>query len=81
MHEVVQIMPSLLIETADFEPIQPIVILDGNANITLVTINDDITLEYDDTIVLRFNPYLPFEESGEFIRDTIAVNIIDNDRK
>ena len=50
--------------------------------------NDDITLEYNDTVILRFivNPGLAsliqqLETAGEYIRDTAIVNIIDENRK
>ena len=55
-------------------------------NIRLFTTNDEVTLVYDDTVILRFNPAIPefipaVESVGEFIRDTGTVNIIDNDSK
>ena len=48
--------------------------------------NDEVTLEYDDTVILRYLPGIDnfvqqVADSGEFIRDTTTVNIIDNDRK
>ena len=56
--------------------------------IQLFSRNDDITLEYNDTVILRFiaNPGLAtliqlLEAAGEYIRDTAIVDIIDNDRK
>ena len=56
--------------------------------IQLFSRNDDITLEYNDTVILRFtaNPGLAplisqLEMAGEYIRDTAIVDIIDNDRK
>ena len=56
--------------------------------IQLFSRNDDITLEYNDTVILRFivNPGLvpliqQLETAGEYIRDTAIVDIIDNDRK
>ena len=74
-------MPST--EDTDFEAAQPIEVVNGGINITLVTLNDDITLEYEDTVILRFSidPHLPFESTREYIRDTAIVNIIDSDRK
>ena len=50
------------------------------------TRNDDITLEYNDIIILEFTPDDPsliefYEEEGQYIRDTVNVNIIDNDSK
>ena len=56
--------------------------------IQLFSRNDAITLEYNDTVILRFivNPRLAdliqqLEAAGEYIRDTAIVDIIDNDRK
>ena len=49
--------------------------------------NDDISLEYDESIILRFtspdDPTLfdDIEALGQYIRDTARVNIVDNDRK
>ena len=62
--------------------------VEGNAieRIELCTRNDDITLEYDDTVLLVFTPEvstLPefYESKGEYIRDNAIIHIIDNDRK
>ena len=78
-------MLSLLIGSSDFEDLQPIT-LNNNAMVRLFTTNDGVTLEYDDTVILRFTPdnpaFIPgVEGAGEFIRDTAVVNIIDNDSK
>ena len=50
--------------------------------------NDDVSLEYNESIILRFtvspdspNLIAELEGTGEYIRDTARVNIIDNDRK
>ena len=55
------------------------------ASIELRTRNDDITLEYDDTVILVFTPEDDlieiYEEEGEYIRDSVVVHIVDNDRK
>ena len=55
-------------------------------DINIFTTNDEITLEYDDTVILRFTPDNPLLISGaesdrEYIRDMATVNIIDNDSK
>ena len=55
-------------------------------SITVRTRNDDITLEYNDIIILEFTPDDPsliefLEEDGQYIRDTVIVRIIDNDSK
>ena len=77
------------IDLTDFFNILPVAIeVEGNAieRIELGTRNDDITLEYDDTILLLFIPenssLIEFYESeGEYIRDNVTVHIIDDDRK
>ena len=56
------------------------------AMIELHTSNDDITLEYDDTVILVFTPDEDdliefYEGEGEYIRDSVVVHIVDNDRK
>ena len=72
------------IESSDFENLQSFSF--GTADIRLSTTDDNITLEYDDTVILLFTPlnssFIPgVEGAGEFIRDTAVVNIIDNDSK
>ena len=57
-----------------------------SVEIRLFTSNDQITLEYDDRVLLVFTPDNPglipaVEAEGEYIRDTAIVNIIDNDSK
>ena len=68
----------------------PIAVINNNANpstdIRLFTVHDEITLEYEDRVLLRFTPaqaaLIPVLESVfEYIRDTAIFNIIDNDRK
>ena len=56
------------------------------AMIDLHTRKDDITLEYDDTVILEFTPDEDdliefYEGEGEYIRDSVVVQIDDNDRK
>ena len=56
----------------------------NETEIRLFTSNDEIALEYDDSIILIFTPDNPvfingLEGLGEYIRDTAIVNIIDND--
>ena len=81
---VVQSFPS--VGNSDFEELTPISVIIYNDNpstdIRLFTVND----EYDDRVLLRFNPASPrlipgLEGVNECIRDTATVNIIDNDRK
>ena len=75
----------LLIGSSDFENLQPIAFENGT-DVCLFTIDDEITLEYEDTVILRFTPDSPafiptVEGAGEFIRDTASLHIVDNDRK
>ena len=52
----------------------------GSATLSLFTNNDQITLEYDDRILLSFDPEFPnVIETGEYIRGSATVNIIDDD--
>ena len=69
----------------DFENLQPIH-FETSADIRLFTTNDMITLEYNDTVILRFTPDNPLlipgvESRGEYIRHSATVNITDNDSK
>ena len=53
--------------------------------IRLFTRNDEITLEYNDSVILMFTPdndtLIPgIEDVGEYVRNTTTVIIIDNDR-
>ena len=82
--------PSLYIGNSDFERMeQQSITIDGNNNATSIRVfpvNDEITLEYDDRVFLRFTPALTnlfsdLSNHFEYIRDTAVVNIIDNDRK
>ena len=71
--------------TSDFERLTPIRVT-NSAGIRLFTANDEITLEYDDRVLLMFTPDNPvlisgLEWVGEYIRDTATVHIIDNDCK
>ena len=54
--------------------------------ISLQTLNDAITLEYDDRIALVYEPHFRdiidiFEEHNEFVRHISTVHILDNDSK
>ena len=56
----------------------------NSVEIRLFTSNDEITLEYDDRVILTFTPDNPFlisglEAQGEYTRDTATVHIIDDD--
>ena len=74
----------------DFESLRPIKVEIDNTSepvdIRLFATNDEVTLEYDDTVILRFLPAMfnlfdGIESMGEYVRHTSTVNIIDNDRK
>ena len=57
-----------------------------SAEIHLFTSNDEVTLEYEDRVLLNFDPILSnliprLEALGEYVRNTAIVNIIDNDSK
>ena len=72
--------------TTDFETVPPIQLANSKAVLQLFTTNDMISLEYEDTVTLKFTPSHSnliqlVEDGGEFIRDNATVNIIDNDRK
>ena len=59
---------------------------DRTGFITVSAVEDDIALEYDDKFKLQFINESPdfidqVEGLGEYIRDTVTVNIIDSDRK
>ena len=59
---------------------------ENEAEIRLFTSNDEITLEYDDRVILSFTPDNPalitgLAAAGEYVRDTATVNIIDNDSR
>ena len=56
----------------------------NETEIRLFTSNDEITLEYDDRVILSFTPDNPafitgLEGEGEYTRDTATVHIIDDD--
>ena len=70
---------------SDFESLMPISFV-NETEIRLFTSNDEITLEYDDRVILSFTPDNPalitgLEADGEYVRDTATVHIIDNDSK
>ena len=55
-----------------------------STDIRLFTLNDELTLEYDDKVLLKFTPaqatLIPSLASNyEYIRDTAIVHIIDKD--
>ena len=57
-----------------------------SAEIRLFIANDEVTLEYEDRVLLNFHPtaadLIPgLEAVGEYVRNTAIVNIIDNNCK
>ena len=78
-------MSAIFIGSTDFINLQPIR-CETSAHVHLFTSNDDLTLEYNDTVILRFTPDSPLllpgiESTGEYVRDTATVYIIDTDSK
>ena len=78
------------IGSSDFERLIPLRFIingdDPSTDIRIFTVNDEMTLEYDDRVLLRFTPtnvdlILVLASHFEYIRDTAVVNIVDNDRK
>ena len=58
------------------------------ANISIITTDDDIALEYHERIILTFTPSSSLSllihflsHYNEYIRDTMVINIVDADRK
>ena len=81
---------SLSEANSDFEELTPISVIinndDPSTEVRLFTVSDETTLEYEDRVLLRFNPASPalipgLEGVNECVRDTATVNIIDNDCK
>ena len=73
-------------DITEYESVDVAVDYNGAEFITLSAVKDGIALEYDDKFKLQFVHELPnfieqIERLGEFIRHTVIVNIIDNDRK
>ena len=71
---------------SDFEDFGQLFIRNA-AEVLLRTIDDDITLEYEDRIQINYYARLPlppssfFEGTGEYMRNAAIINIIDNDRE
>ena len=73
----------MFIDDSDFRVIS---YKDNGTKIDVMAHKDNVSLEYDDTVILTFTPDDPdlissLETAGEYIRDTATINIIDNDRK
>ena len=70
----------------DFENLGKVKIHSESVEFSLLTINDDIALESNDTVKLIFKPLHPqfmkeLEDKGEFLRESAFVHICDNDGK
>jgi hypothetical protein len=73
-------------EVADYQEFPSITVELFSDNIVIQTIDDDITLEYDDRLDLTFalspdvaNLAQMLEAEGEYLRNTVSVTIVDND--
>ena len=74
------------VEKCDYVDIGKVKTLgEGPTTFSMVTLNDDIALEYSDQVVLKFSAVHKstfieeLEASGEFLRNMSYVNILDND--
>ena len=81
----ISFMSCLSTGSSDFESFLPISVV-NNADIHLFTLSDQLTLEYDDRVLLRFTPdhanlISDLESNYEYIRDAATVNIIDSNSK
>ena len=82
-------MSTSLGNSTDYTTNLPVYIeIDGDteAMIELCTRNDNITLEYNDTVLLLFTPEKSdlneiYKSHGEYIRESMNVHIVDDDRK
>ena len=66
----------------DYAEFVPINTTTNSTEINIKMIDDDISMETNESVILRFMPHrndLCF--LGEYVRDTATVNIIDNDGK
>ena len=86
--EVMNILGTLIqflsVGASDFESLSEIIVENNMAEVRVFASNDQITLEYDDSVILTYIPDNPLlipglEGLGEYIRHTATVNIIDND--
>ena len=78
------LISSLDVGVSDFHRFSVRVI--NSADVRIFTLDDDVTLEYDDRVQLMFIPDIPdlvsfLQSFGEYTRVTAVVNIIDNDRE
>lgn len=75
-------------DESDFQDVQDIqvqnIVQSNGTEVRLLTTNDEVTLEYDDSVILSFTPandslITRLDGVGEYIRHTLTVHIIDND--
>ena len=86
MYEQTLFIYYVYVDASDFEMPQPISVQNGTAEIYFFTINDEVTLEHTDSIILKFTPSKDTDMStgfsmGHYMRKEAVVNIIDNDSK
>ena len=69
----------------DYAEFVPINTTTNSTEINIKMIDDDISMETNESVILRFVPHRDdlcfLEAKGEYVRDTATVNIIDNDGK
>ena len=73
----------ILEAVSDFQPFS-VQVISESTDISLVTVDDEMWMECEESIRLefvhQFPPYVSFlADEGEFIRDTAIVKVIDND--
>ena len=72
--------------SSDFQRLLPVTVARDGAEFQMSAVDDVITLEYNDRIVLMYTPSVAgligrVEGAGEYVRNTAIVRIIDNDSK
>ena len=79
-------MPCVLTDKCDYVDIGKVETDgEGPTDITVVTINDDVALEYHDKVMLNFEALhgerfvKELESAGEFLRATAYLGVLDND--
>ena len=90
IHKCISHPLSLCTGSSDFERMETHFItinaINNATDIAVFPVNDEITLEYNDRVLLRFTPavtnlFSDLANQFEYIRGTAVVNIIDNDCK
>ena len=83
VYSVIYLFPKLIpsfTDSSDFETLTSILVTetDNSVPVRLFTSNDDVTLEYDDYVIITFTPENPaiieaLEVEGEYIKNTTIV--------